>query len=104
MEHHGRLKHWNQVNLRIISGLARAVIFPANQAAADVRHGSNATGAFGNPRTQASSPPFFGLEFTRVIGVILILAGVPGLVDSFARFALQGLGTPRRLRRPAISS
>lgn len=34
------------------------------------------------------------LELTRVIGVILILAGVPGLVDSFARFALQGLGTP----------
>jgi protein-S-isoprenylcysteine O-methyltransferase Ste14 len=39
-------------------------------------------------------PPFFDLELTRVIGVILILAGVPGLVDSFARFALQGLGTP----------
>ena len=39
-------------------------------------------------------PPFFGLELTRVIGVILILACVPGLVDSFARFALQGLGTP----------
>jgi protein-S-isoprenylcysteine O-methyltransferase Ste14 len=39
-------------------------------------------------------PPFLGLELTRVIGVILILAGVPGLVDSFARFALQGLGTP----------
>jgi protein-S-isoprenylcysteine O-methyltransferase Ste14 len=39
-------------------------------------------------------PAFFGLELTRAIGVILILAGVPGLVDSFARFALQGLGTP----------
>jgi protein-S-isoprenylcysteine O-methyltransferase Ste14 len=39
-------------------------------------------------------PGFFGLELTRVIGIILILAGVPGLVDSFARFALQGLGTP----------
>ena len=39
-------------------------------------------------------PPFLGLEFTRSIGVIMILAGVPGLVDSFARFALQGLGTP----------
>jgi protein-S-isoprenylcysteine O-methyltransferase Ste14 len=37
---------------------------------------------------------FFGLELTRVIGIVLILAGVPGLVDSFARFALQGLGTP----------
>jgi protein-S-isoprenylcysteine O-methyltransferase Ste14 len=39
-------------------------------------------------------PGFFGLELTRVIGIALILAGVPGLVDSFARFALQGLGTP----------
>ena len=25
---------------------------------------------------------------------MLIIAGVPGVVDSFARFALQGLGTP----------
>jgi hypothetical protein len=25
---------------------------------------------------------------------LLIVAGLPGLVDSFARFALQGLGTP----------
>src|ERR1700756_4517724 len=39
-------------------------------------------------------PPFLGLELTRGIGAIMILAGVPGLVDSFARFALQGLGTP----------
>ena len=45
-------------------------------------------------------PPFFGLELTRVIGVILILAGVPGLVDSFARFALQGLGTPAPIAPP----
>ena len=39
-------------------------------------------------------PPFLGLELTRDIGAIMILAGVPGLVDAFARFALQGLGTP----------
>ena len=38
--------------------------------------------------------PFFGLELTRAIGGILIIAGALGLVDSFARFALQGLGTP----------
>jgi len=38
--------------------------------------------------------PFFGLELTRAVGVILIIAGTLGLVDSFARFALQGLGTP----------
>ena len=36
----------------------------------------------------------FGLEVTRAIGVVFILIGLPGLVDSFARFALQGLGTP----------
>jgi len=39
-------------------------------------------------------PAFLGPEVTRGIGVLLVLAGVPGLVDSFARFALQGLGTP----------
>ena len=39
-------------------------------------------------------PPLFGLEPTRAIGIALMIAGVPGLVDSFARFALQGLGTP----------
>lgn len=30
----------------------------------------------------------------RVAGVLLILAALPVLLDSFARFALQGLGTP----------
>ena len=40
------------------------------------------------------SAAFFGLEITRAIGVLFILIGLPGLVDSFARFALQGLGTP----------
>jgi protein-S-isoprenylcysteine O-methyltransferase Ste14 len=39
-------------------------------------------------------PALFGLDLTRVIGVLFILTGVPGLMDSFARFALQGLGTP----------
>jgi len=39
-------------------------------------------------------PAFFGLELTRAIGLMLIIAGAPGVVDSFARFALQGLGTP----------
>ena len=30
----------------------------------------------------------------RVVGVVLIAAGLPVLLDSFARFALEGLGTP----------
>jgi protein-S-isoprenylcysteine O-methyltransferase Ste14 len=39
-------------------------------------------------------PAFFGSDGTRVIGALLVLAGVLGLVDCFARFALQGGGTP----------
>ena len=39
-------------------------------------------------------PAIFGLEVTRAVGVLVILIGLPGLVDSFARFALEGLGTP----------
>ncbi len=39
-------------------------------------------------------PPFFDLQATRAVGILLIVAGLPGLVDLFARFALQGLGTP----------
>ena len=43
---------------------------------------------------------FFGLEITRAVGVLLILVGLPGLVDSFARFALQGLAHLRPLHQP----
>jgi protein-S-isoprenylcysteine O-methyltransferase Ste14 len=39
-------------------------------------------------------PPFFGLFLLRIAGAVLILAGLPVLLDSFARFALEGLGTP----------
>jgi len=45
-------------------------------------------------------PAFFNFELTRGVGVLLILTGVPGLVDSFARFALQGLGTPAPVAPP----
>jgi len=38
-------------------------------------------------------PPFFGAEPLRWLGGLLIVAGVPMLLDSFARFALQGFGT-----------
>lgn len=36
----------------------------------------------------------FDLLPLRVAGALLIAAGLAGLLDSFARFALQGLGTP----------
>jgi len=39
-------------------------------------------------------PAFLGSDWTRVIDALLVLAGLLGLVDCFARFALQGLGTP----------
>src|SRR4029077_6421406 len=39
-------------------------------------------------------PPFLGLGLTRGIGAIMLLARVTALLDSFARFALQGRGTP----------
>jgi protein-S-isoprenylcysteine O-methyltransferase Ste14 len=45
-------------------------------------------------------PAFFDLEDARSVGVLLILVGLPGLVDSFARFALQGLGTPAPIAPP----
>src|ERR1700692_2288706 len=45
-------------------------------------------------------PAFFGVDLTRILGGILIIVGVPGLVDSFARFALEGLGTPPPIPPP----
>jgi protein-S-isoprenylcysteine O-methyltransferase Ste14 len=45
-------------------------------------------------------PAFFGADPTRILGGILIIVGVPGLLDSFARFALEGLGTPAPIAPP----
>jgi protein-S-isoprenylcysteine O-methyltransferase Ste14 len=39
-------------------------------------------------------PALWGLEPLRFFGIILITLGAVGLLDSFLRFALQGLGTP----------
>ncbi|HYL34774.1 MAG TPA: isoprenylcysteine carboxylmethyltransferase family protein [Bryobacteraceae bacterium] len=39
-------------------------------------------------------PPLPGWFSLRVAGALLIAAALPVLLDSFARFALQGLGTP----------
>jgi len=38
--------------------------------------------------------PLLGTSSLQLVGVLLIGAGLPVLLDSFARFALQGLGTP----------
>jgi protein-S-isoprenylcysteine O-methyltransferase Ste14 len=39
-------------------------------------------------------PPLFGIFGLPILGVLLIAIGAPMLLDSFARFAIQGLGTP----------
>ena len=41
--------------------------------------------------------PFAGYGAVRVLGAILIIVGLPVLLDSFRRFALEGLGTPAPL-------
>jgi protein-S-isoprenylcysteine O-methyltransferase Ste14 len=38
--------------------------------------------------------PLLGTSLSRLVGVLLIAAGLPVLLDSFTRFALQGVGTP----------
>jgi protein-S-isoprenylcysteine O-methyltransferase Ste14 len=39
-------------------------------------------------------PPFLGFEPFRWLGVLLLVLGAVILLDSFARFALEGRGTP----------
>ena len=51
-----------------------------------------------------TEPSVGDLPVVRAVGVLLILVGVPVLLDSFARFAIQGLGTRPRSSQRAISS
>ena len=46
------------------------------------------------------APPLLGFFPFRIIGALLIAAGVPVLLDAFARFAMQGLGTPAPVAPP----
>ena len=46
------------------------------------------------------APPLLGIPATRIVGVLMIAAGLPVLLDSFARFAIQGLGTPAPIAPP----
>ena len=45
-------------------------------------------------------PPFLGFAAFRVIGALLIASSLPVLLESFARFALQGVGTPAPVLPP----
>src|SRR5262249_8367364 len=46
------------------------------------------------------APPLLGFPALRIVGVFLIAAGLPVLLDSFVRFAVQGLGTPAPIAPP----
>jgi len=46
------------------------------------------------------APPLFGFPSLRILGGLMIAAGLPVLLDSFARFAIQGLGTPAPVAPP----
>ena len=45
-------------------------------------------------------PPLLGIEMLRVIAGILVATGLSVLITSFARFALDGLGTPAPIAPP----
>jgi len=45
-------------------------------------------------------PALLGFPGFRTIGVVMIAVGLPVLLDSFARFAIQGLGTPAPVAPP----
>ena len=46
------------------------------------------------------SPALLGFLPFRVVGILMIAVGLPILLDSFARFAFQGLGTPAPIAPP----
>jgi len=46
------------------------------------------------------APALLGFLPFRVVGVLMIALGLPILLDSFARFAFQGLGTPAPIAPP----
>jgi protein-S-isoprenylcysteine O-methyltransferase Ste14 len=47
-------------------------------------------------------PPLFGLAGSRPFGAALLMLGIAGLIDSFARFAWQGRGTPAPIAPPEL--
>src|ERR1700733_14915856 len=48
----------------------------------------------------AIQPPFFGLTILRWLGGAWLAVAAIGLLASFGRFALQGLGTPAPMAPP----
>lgn len=46
------------------------------------------------------APPLLGFFPFRILGALMIVAGLPAMLDSFARFAIQGMGTPAPVAPP----
>ncbi|HEX9255515.1 MAG TPA: isoprenylcysteine carboxylmethyltransferase family protein [Candidatus Angelobacter sp.] len=46
------------------------------------------------------APPLLGFMAFRALGALLICVGFPVLIDSFYRFAVEGLGTPAPVAPP----
>jgi protein-S-isoprenylcysteine O-methyltransferase Ste14 len=49
-----------------------------------------------------TAQPLLGFFAFRIIGALMIAAGLPVLLDSFARFAIKGLGTPAPVAPPQL--
>ena len=47
-------------------------------------------------------PPLLGLPGARLAGVVAVGLGLAGLLDCFARFALEGLGTPSPVEQTEV--
>ena len=46
------------------------------------------------------APPLLGVFLFRGLGALMIATGLPVLLDSFTRFAMEGLGTPAPVAPP----
>ena len=46
------------------------------------------------------APPYFGFAGVRVLGALLVAAGLLVLLNSYVHFALRGLGTPAPIAPP----
>ena len=47
-------------------------------------------------------PPLLGLPGERLVGVVAVVAGLACLLDCFARFALEGRGTPAPVEQTEV--
>jgi protein-S-isoprenylcysteine O-methyltransferase Ste14 len=46
------------------------------------------------------APPLLGVFAFRIVGALMVVAGLPVLLECFARFVIEGLGTPAPVAPP----